>query len=246
MSVGKKILWGGLGWVLGGPIGAILGYAFASMSEAQSGQGGYSVGYQRREYPRTKPGDFIVSLLVLFATVMKADKHLLKSELQYVKQFLHRQFPRQNVQDFMLLFKDILEQDYPLKDVCRQIQRSMDHPSRLELIHVLFGLSQADGSIHPQEIEAIHRIARYLNINEQDFNSIKAMFIADTQSAYKILGIDPSATDTEIKKAYRKMATKYHPDKVAHLGEDLRLLAEEKFKAVNEAYQTLKQERHFA
>lgn len=244
MTFGKKLMWGSLGWVLGGPIGAIIGYGLASMSEQQAGYN-----YQQFTRPRsgsmpgTQAGDFIVSLLVLLAAVLKADKQLLKSELNYVKQFLVQQFSANQAQEYMTLFKDILKQDYPLKDVCRQIQRSMDHPSRLELIHVLFGLSKADDHIHPTEIEMISRIARYLNVNEKDFASIKAMFIGDVRGSYTILEIDTSASDTEVKKAYRKMASKYHPDKVAHLGEDLKNLAEEKFKSVNEAYQTIKKER---
>ena len=235
-----------MGWVLGGPIGAIIGYAMASMSDAGAtpfASFGPTTNFNQSTTPRTRPGDFIVSVLVLFAKVMKADDQLLRAELDFVKSFLRKQLPQETAQQYMILFKDILKQDYPLLDVCRQIQRSMDHSSRLELIHVLFGLSQSDGTIHSREVDVIQTIARYLNINENDFNSIKAMFIKDSNMAYKILEIDPSVTDIELKKAYRKMANKYHPDKVAHLGEDLRLVAEEKFKAVNDAYQTIKQER---
>ena len=239
MSVGKKMLWGGLGWVLGGPIGAIIGYSLAGFT------GQPNSNYQYTNYPQTQPGDFIVSLLVLFGSVMKADKQMLKSELDYVKEFLSKQFSRQQVKNFMILFKDITKQDYPLRDVCRQITRSMDHPSRLELIHILFELSQADGKIHPEEIKVIKTICRYLNININDFNSIQAMFVRDTLSDYKILGINKTTTDNDIKKAFRTMATKYHPDKVGHLGDELRVLAEEKFKAVNDAYQNIKKERSF-
>jgi len=239
VSVGKKILWGGLGWVLGGPIGAIIGYSLAGFT------GQPNSNYQYTSYPQTQPGDFIVSLLVLFGAVMKADKQMLKSELDYVKEFLSKQFSRAQVKNFMILFKDITKQDYPLRDVCRQITGSMDHPSRLELIHILFELSQADGKIHPEEIKVIKTICRYLNININDFNSIQAMFVRDTLSDYKILGINKTATDNDIKKAFRTMATKYHPDKVGHLGDELRVLAEEKFKAVNDAYQSIKKERSF-
>ena len=77
-----------------------------------------------------------------------------------------------------------------------------------------------------------------------DFLSIKNMFIPETDSVYKILEVDPSATDDEVKKAYRRMAMKYHPDKVSHLGEDFRKIADEKFKKVNEAYEKIKKERN--
>ncbi len=244
MSVGKKFLWGGLGWVLGGPIGAIIGYSLASMSGQQ--RGGYSTGYQSRTYPKTQAGDFMVSLLVLFAMVMKADRKMLRSELDYVKKYLTQQFNPDEVRDFMTLFRDILKHDYPLRDVCRQIQRSMDHPSRLELIHILFGLSQADGHIHPDEERVIHTIANYLNVNEHDFTSIHAMFTKGKKAAFEVLEVDSRVSDKDVKRAFRKMANKYHPDKVSHLGEDLRHLAEEKFKSMNEAYQTIKKDRGFS
>ena len=97
--------------------------------------------------PKTRHGDFVISVLVLLAKVMKADGKLLKSELDYVKNFLIQQFGVLQAKELMMVFKDILDQEYPLRDVCRQIQRSMDHPSRLELIHILYGLSAADGDV---------------------------------------------------------------------------------------------------
>ena len=238
MSLNKKLLWGGLGWAIAGPIGAILGYTYASMKEGQS--------YIQSPKSRTKHGDFVMSVLVLFAKVMKADGKLLKSELDYVKQFLKRQFGIQQTKDLMLVFKDILEQEYPLKDVCRQIQRSMDHPSRLELIHILYGLSASDGHVHPSEVRIIQTIANYLNISSNDYASIKAMFAKDENAAYRILEIDPSTSDKQVKEAYRKMANKYHPDKVAHLGQKMQTVAEEKFKSVNDAYQQIKKDRNLS
>ena len=160
-----------------------------------------------------------------------------------MKSFLRKQFTIKETQNFMILFKDILDQEYALKDVCRQIQRSMDHPSRIELIHILFSLSASDNDIHPNEIKVINTIANYLNINQMDVKSIKAMFVGNTDKSYIILEIQPNATDSEVKKAYRKMAAKYHPDKVSHLGKDLSQMAENKFKAVNDANQSIKKER---
>ncbi len=240
MNIRKQLLWGGLGWVLGGPIGAIIGYSLGSMKD----QSNYSNNYfDSKSYPSTQPGDFMVSLLVLFGAVMKADRKMLKSELDFVKTFLAKEFNSKQVQDFMALFRDILKQDYPMSDVCKQIARSMDHPSRLELIHILFGLSLSDGNIHPNEEKLIHTISNYLNINKNDFSSIRAMFIKDIESDYKILEIPKSSTDEQVKKAYRKMAIKYHPDKVSHLGEEVKNLAEEKFKMVNQAYSNIKNSR---
>ena len=239
MSLNKKLLWGGLGWVFAGPIGAVLGYTYASMSNKES----YRIPGSSSS---TKHGDFIISVLVLFAKVMKADGKLLKSELNYVKRFLKQQFGIHKTKELMVVFRDILEQDYPLKDVCKQIQRSMDHPSRLELIHILYGLSASDGHVHPEEIKIIQTMANYLNINKNDYESIKAMFATDEEAIFRVLEISPNASNDEIKKAYRKMANKYHPDKVSHLGKEMQKMAEEKFKAVNDAYQRLKKDRNIS
>ena len=245
MSLNKKLLWGGLGLVVAGPIGDILGYAYGSMSSNTNFQKSHWTGQTTHSSP-TRHGDFVISVLVLLAKVMKADGKLLRSELDYVKKFLKTQFGINQTKELLLIFKDILEQDYPLRDVCKQIQRSMDHPSRLELIHILYGLSASDGNVHDKEINLIHTIANYLNINNRDYESIKAIFAKDRGAPFRILEISPSANDSEVKKAYRKMANKYHPDKVAHLGKKMQTVAEEKFKSVNDAYQQIKKDRNLS
>jgi DnaJ like chaperone protein len=142
------------------------------------------------------------------------------------------------------MLKDLLKKDIPLMDVCQQIGRNMDYSSRLQLLQLLFNVSIADGSVHPNELDIINRISGYLGISPTDFMSIKNMFVPETDSSYKILEIEPTASDDEVKKAYRRMAMKYHPDKVSHLGEDYRKTADEKFKKVNEAYEKIKKERN--
>ncbi len=238
--MGKYGKWigGALGWAFGGPIGAILGFAFGSMLDGSS----TSTVSETRD-TSTKKGDFVASLLVLTAAVMKADNKILRSELDYVKNFFNRQFGVKFAEQKILLLREILKQDIPLFDVCNQVKLYMDYESRLQLIHFLFGISSSDGQVHTNEIEVIEKIARYINISTSDFISIKAMFIEDTDSAYKILEVSPEATDDEIKKAFRKLAVKYHPDKVSHLGEEIQNSAKEKFQKLNAAYEKIKKQR---
>ena len=195
------------------------------------------------EQRQTQSGDFIASLLILTAAVMKADQKVLKSELDYVKQFFIKQFGNDITDQKMLLLREILKQDIPVRDVCLQIKQNMEYSARLQLIHFLFGLAAVDGQLHPDEIAVVENIARYLNIQMNDISSIKAMFVKDTESAYNILEITQNATDEEIKKAYRKMAVKYHPDKVSNLGEDIQNAAKEKFQQLNAAYEQVKKQR---
>jgi DnaJ like chaperone protein len=233
-----KWIGGGLGWVVGGPIGGLFGFvvgSFLDSATVQTGSTGSNV---------TTPGAFGMSLLVLIAAVMKADGKVVRSELDYVKQFFVRQFGQENAKEALRMLRDLLRQDIPLRDVCLQINRNMDYASRLQLIHLLFGVAGADTDVLPSEIKVIETISGYLGISSSDYLSIRNMFIPETDSSYKILEIDRSATNEEVKKAYRKMALKYHPDKVSHLGEDFRKAADEKFKKMNEAYERIKKERN--
>lgn len=256
MKFGKWI-GGGIGWALGGPLGGILGYfigAAFDTKEQVGGQAGYSTGFGGQQpggaaYSRqqTSRGDFMVSLVVLTAAVMKADGKVTQAELNYVKQFFVRQFGVDAATDGIRMLRDVLKQQIPVYDVSRQIGQMLNYSSRLQLIDYLFGISNADGSVQANESNVIEVIARNMGISDTDFNSIKSMFVKqDADSAYKILGISPSATDDEVKKAYRKMAVENHPDKVAYLGEDVQRAAKEKFQKINEAYEAIKKQRGFS
>jgi DnaJ like chaperone protein len=230
---------GGLGWAFFGPIGGILGFALGSIFESSE----TDPTFQKQ---KTTTGGYAMTLLVLVAAVMKADGKVLKSELNYVKDYFNRAFGAKAAQEAMLILRDILNQNIPIDQVCRQIKQNMDHSSRLQLIHFLFGISKADDHIDLAELNLIHRISNLLGISAADFNSIKSMFYEDVNASYKILEIEKNATEDEIKKAYRKMARKYHPDKVSYLGEDFQKAANEKFQKVNEAYEKIKKERKIA
>ena len=233
-----KWIGGGLGWAFGGPLGAIIGFALGSAFGNNSNTEEYIGG-------TTQQRDFNVSLLVLSAAVMKADGSVKKSELDYVKRFFLTNFGQERAEKYILMLREILKQDIQVYEVSQQIGRFMDYSSKLQLIHYLFGIASADGSTHENEVDVISIIAKYMGISSSDFQSIKAMFVQQVDSAYKILGIDSNATDDEVKKAYREMAKKYHPDKVAYLGDDVRKSAEQKLQEVNEAYDKIRKQRGF-
>ncbi|MEA3287474.1 MAG: TerB family tellurite resistance protein [Candidatus Marinimicrobia bacterium] len=230
----------GLGWAFAGPIGGLIGWWLGSQYEGAQSTSQTST---LRSSAQTRPGDFAIALLVLLAAVMKADGKVVKAELDYVKQFLIKSFGRDNAQEMLVLLRNLLEQDYFIYEVASQINNHMNTAEKLQLIHVLFGISQADGHVHASEIELIREIGQQLQLNTADMDAIMAIFVKETHSYYKILEILPSASDQELKKAYRFMAAKFHPDKVQHLGPDFQKMAEEKFKAINEAYQQIKAER---
>ncbi|WP_282148736.1 TerB family tellurite resistance protein [Algibacter lectus] len=249
-----------LGWSFGGPIGAIIGLALGSVIDAMSdGKGSpflnqgqpqqgqrttYSTRTQQR--PQTQSGDFEVSLLILASIVIKADGKQDQRELDYVRQQFVNMYGKERANTAFALFKNINKQNnISTRQVCLQIKQMMDHPSRLQLMHFLFGIAKADGLVTEDEVKQIYTIAGYLGISSRDYESIKAMFYDSSDNAYKVLEITKSASVDEIKKAYRTMAKKYHPDKVIHLGKEHQQGAEEKFRQVQAAYEQIQKERRF-
>ncbi len=237
-----RLILTGLGWSFGGPLGGIIGYAIGSLFS------GNRPTVIRSEVNDTfgnteEKRDFNVTLLVLSAAVMKADGNVKRSELDYVKRFFLQNFGQERAESYIKMLREILEKDYNLYEVSQQVGRYMDYASRLQLLHYLFGIANADSRISQEELNVVNLISDYMGVTNSDFKSVKAMFIKETDNAYKILGIDSSASDEDVKKAYREMAKKNHPDLVSNLGDEVRQAAEKKFQEINAAYEAIKKQR---
>ena len=239
MGFGKWIA-GALGWAMFGPIGGILGYYFASrverLSEAVAQQ------TEDQSWNQGQRNSFLMSLLVLSAAVIKADGKTTSQELSTLRSFFARNFGTQAGNEAEEILKDLLSRDFNLYEVCTQVRSCMDYSQRLQLYHYLVSLGACDG-FHQREIDVLETIATYIGLSKMEADSIIAQFRPSNDSNYRILEISPDATNDEVKKAYRKMAVKYHPDKVATLGEDVQKAAEEKFKAISQAYEAICKER---
>ena len=249
----------GIGGLVGGILGffatrslfgAFLGYFIGSTFDKFStkninfSSSGSNYSYDANYYSqRLSQNDFATALLILSAAVMKADGKILKSELDYVKQFFKQQFSSHLSSKYISDFKDILKKDFVLSDVCSTINGSMPIRQRSLLIQYLFGIAQADGLVSDSEMMVIQRISSYFRISSIEFEQIKSLFYKDVSSYYKVLGIDESASNDEVKKAYRKMAIKHHPDKFSQLGEEQQKAAKNKFQKIQEAYEHIKKER---
>lgn len=183
-------------------------------------------------------------LMALSAAVMKADGKVLKAELDYVKAFFANQFGSQFQKNQLQTLKQFLDApSIPLNQICSDIRTKMQPEVRIQLVHYLFGIAKADGDVSTSEMQQIEQIAAMLGVPSMEFESVKNMFYRNVDSDYKILGIEASATDEEVKKAYRKMAVTFHPDKVASMGEEYQKGAKEKFQNIQEAYEGIKKRR---
>lgn len=245
----KYFLVGSLGFVLGGPIGAALAVVIKSMYDSSKAlptdSATEATHAESKQRVQTTEGDIKVSLLVLIACVMKADGHVKRVELDLVKRFLVRNYGEQGALEALKILQALLEQELDPVAVAGQIAGNVNYSTRLELLHFLFDLANTDGHFAEAELQIIERISVGLNVSPADFRALAALYNKgkDPNWAYEALEINPGATNDEVRKAYRRMAMKYHPDKVAGAGEEMHEKATEKFRAVNEAYEYIKTQR---
>ena len=244
--MGNFIKWigAGVGFTFGGPIGSILGFVVGSILGGFSKEDIENAKRYSSSGGNVQSGDFEISLLLLFAVVIKADGKIDQRELSYVRSHFKNMYGEERASHAFKLFNGFIKNNnVSTRQVCLQIRQNMTHASRLQLLHFLFGIAKANGIVNEIEVNSIKTIAGYLYISQQDFESIKAMFDDSSDSSYRILEIEKTVPNDEVKKAYRKMVKKYHPDKLQHLGEEHVKGAEEKFKQVQKAYEHIQKER---
>ena len=238
-----KLKWitGGLGWMFGGPMGALLGYSLGSLFSKADEQEKFETHYKNMSQPAA---NFEISLLVLAAYVIKADGKVDQRELDYVRAQFKQMFGEKRAEESFKVFKHIINgNQVSLRQICLQIDKQLPHAQRLQLIHFLYGISMADGHLDATEVTMIEKIGGYMYINVHDLSSIKAMFYKEPEQYYKILELESTCSDTELKKAFRKMAMKHHPDKLSDLSEAQQKMGKEKFLKIQEAYENIKKER---
>lgn len=240
-----KWLVGFLGWVSWGPIGALLGFILGSAIDTYVDLSKRIPGSERpRGYSATEQrNSFFVSLLVLSSAVIKADGRTHPSELDYVKNFIRNNFEDAAVNEAVRILESLNSQQVNIYSVGQQIAANMNYSQRMQLFDYLTRIAIADGEFSKSEKDVLEAIGGVIGLTSSDVASIIAMFYRDADSAYAVLEISPSATNDEVKAAYRRMAMKNHPDKVATLGPEVQKAAAEKFRKVQEAYETIKKQR---
>jgi DnaJ like chaperone protein len=224
--------------------GAILGFLIGSFLDSLNSGSGSRTVFSDFTRQKVSPADFELNLLSLCSIVIKADGQVSQRELDYVRQYFLSAYGKEKANAIFRTFNEVIKnREISAQRICTYLNQRTRYEVRLQLLHFLFGIAQADGAVSNLEIEKIKEIAGYLRVGRQDFESIKAMFIKSADNAYKILEIEKAVTDDEVKKAYRKMAKKYHPDKVITDNEAIKKGAEEKFKEVQRAYEQIQKER---
>lgn len=242
-----KWIGGIFGFFAGGPIGAIAGFALGSLIDSMAEH--TTIEYttssaEQSQYDEGQRNGYLFSLLLLAAHVIQADGKIMHSEMEFVRNTLRNSYGSSAASQGDDILKKLFQKrkelgetqwNLQIRQCCQQMVAGMSYEQRLQLIAFLCEISKADGNIDSTEINEIQRIAQYLGIEESNVNQMLNLGGTTLEEAYKVLGISPDATDEEVKKAYRKMALQYHPDKVSTLGEDVKAAAEKKFKEIGAA-----------
>jgi len=237
-----------IGFLLFRWIGAILGYLLGSLLDNTYGGSarGYTGMFRGQDRTRVTPADFELNLLSLASLVIRADGQVNQTELDFVRMYFVQAYGKERANATFRVFNEVVKKrEISGSRIGGLLRQRMRYEARLQVLHFLFSIANADGVVSNAEAAEIARISGYLGVQRADFESIKAMFFKNPDSAYKILEIAPGATASEIKSAYRRMAKKYHPDKLQHMDEAYRKGAEEKFRKVQEAYEQLQKEKGF-
>ena len=243
MGFGKWI--GGIvGFMAAGPLGALAGYALGKLLE---GGNSYTDNYTHTDPTYGQRNSFLFSLLVMASYIIKADGKVMHSEMEFVRQFLRVNFGEAAASEGNQILLNLFEQRKQMdgKDPSAfknaifecgvQIKQNMSYEQRLQLLSFLAKIAQSDGNVCQAEIDALKEVSIAMGLSAEEVESMLNLGGKTLEEAYKVLELTPDATDEEVKKAYRKLALKHHPDKVATLGDDVKKAAEEKFQQINNA-----------
>lgn len=268
----SKWIGGILGFMAGGPLGALAGYALGSLldgnglfgntyeqGQAEAAddprygtgtQGGTRGGYDREYAGSCNEGhrnSFLFSLLVMASYIIRADGKVMHSEMEFVRNFLRRNFGEGAVSQGEHILLNLFEQrkqmdrENPyafrqtIRDCGAQIAANLSYEERLQLLSFLAEIAKSDGNVCGEEVEALKEVALSMGLSAREAESMLHLRGDSLEEAYQVLEVEPTATNDEIRAAYRRLALKHHPDRVATLGDDVRRAAEEKFQQINNA-----------
>jgi len=253
------LIGGALGFfIAGGPLGAVVGALIGgALDDGPAPQRHRQVGGGRQRPRGFSKADrsflFVLNLVGLMTVVARADGTLDNREVRAMRVFFEGLgFRGEDLETIRQLMKEAVSTDLNLLAICGEYERISTYEERLLMLRALYLVAAADGVLHRSERSVIDRVVSHIGISEADHRSIRSEFErarprredrVPRSESYAALGLTPSASDEEVKKAYRDMARRYHPDKVNHLGEEFVKLATEKFQDIHRAYDAIRKER---
>jgi len=219
---------------------------------------GFSYWVQQRvatyEQSQTESHNRFVWLLVqILIRIARIDGEITRDEVQTIQRFFQDNLRYSQTQMMWIkeLIKEATSSPQTLDSLLQEFKATFAYEPRLILLELIYQILSTKGMIPPAELEIARNIGIFLEISEYERRAIEAKYTRRRETGpavpremaahhYTVLGLDPGADMEAIKKAYRTLSMQYHPDKVSHLGEEFRAVAEEKMKELNQAYDYFK------
>ncbi len=196
---------------------------------------------------------FVWLLVQILINIAKIDGVVSKEEISTIQRFFQQNLRYDQTKMYWVkeLIKEAVSSTGPMETLLEEFRNTFAYEPRLILLELIYQVLYTKSRVSDAELKMARDIANYLQIKEYDKRTIEAKYKYGNQQqtaspqraanqAYAVLGLEPGADKETIKKAYRKLSMKYHPDKVRHLGEEFRAVAEEKMKEINAAYDFFK------
>lgn len=258
MSWWGKLIGGYIGFALGGPIGALLGAALGhnfdkDISAAQP------IGQQN-----LSQAAFFTATFSVMGHICKADGRVTPDEISTARMIMAQMALSPAQKDAAItLFNEGKKDDFPLEDVLTQLKSELGLAKNIKRIFVEIQCyaAYADGVLHPSEKKLLERICQLIGFSRVEFASILAATAAESHhkksgpsgksrkmksgDAYAILNVSANANDNEVKRAYRKLMSQHHPDKLVSKGlpEEMMKVATQKTQEIRAAYECVMHER---
>ena len=261
MSWWGKIIGSGLGFMMGGPLGALIGVALGHQFDR--GLGGLE-NYEDLDLGDTQrtQAAFFTATFSVMGHLAKVDGKVSRDEIRMAEQVMaHMRLSSDQRKAAIDLFTQGKQATFPLDEVLQQFRRECHRRRNLlqMFLEILISMAFADGDLHPGEHRALTHIAREIGFNKTRLDQLIDMVRAQqqfsehpprpgtstTRDAYRVLGVTADSTDADIKKAYRRLMSQHHPDKLVSRGlpEEMVKLATEKTQEIKAAYETIKKAR---
>jgi len=256
-----KLVGGAFGFMLGGPLGAVLGAALGHQLDSgfKSVMNDEAFGEGATERIQAA---FFTSTFTMMGYLAKADGRVSEDEIQMARHVMQQmQLSDEQKHAAMNLFNEGKQPDFPVDEVLQQFRRECHRRTNLirMFLEVMIGTAMADGELHANERKVLYRISDNLRFPRAVFEQLLSMvqgqqhysssqqgtYKVSIDDAYAVLGVSKSASDAEVKKAYRRLMSQHHPDKLVAKGlpEEMIDIAKEKTQEITAAYDDVKKSR---
>jgi DnaJ like chaperone protein len=244
MALQGKLIGAGVGYFLGGPLGAVLGAMVGHLfADARADADAPRIAGKRQRDPRIGQQQqeiyFVATLVGILTAMLRADGQVRREEVRTIRAFFRDRlgYRGESEQIVRELIKRFLKDGVDLDALCRDVARHANYPTRLLLIQCLFDVAMADGHFHAEEKAVFDRVVRLLGIDASDLPHPTGA--GAPGGDFEVLGVSPDADREAVRSAYRALIMKYHPDRVEHLGEEFRDLAQQKFVEIQGSYERI-------